>query len=237
MVWETWCPVPNISNKLGMLSFRGIIKWNEKIRNILRELNQVRNHCCGKASATGMSLPNVRFWAGAVGDPEKHISYCLQGAPAHFPVQEFLQHHCGFLLRGIQSNNQTRVPQFPNSAHDLCEGLDPCSWAVPAQSRQLSFHWWICCIISLPGPISYAMSVWEDTISLECAMAVNLVLGSPGHSSSHLMVVFLLDDFMDDFITDEGESCLLFEHKGMIQTFCEGWSTTVNKVAACGSNN
>lgn len=61
-------------------------------------------------------------------------------------------------------------------------------------------------------------------------MTVNLVLGSPGHSSSHLMsvlvlpdhgAVFLLDDFLDDFITDEGESCLLFEHKGTIQIFCE----------------
>lgn len=145
--------------------------------------------------------------------------------------------YCRFLLRGIQNDNETRMPQFPNSACDLCEGLDPCSWAVPGQSRQLSFHWWIYCIISLPGPISYAVSVWEDTIFLGCAMAMNLVLGSSGHSSSHLMVVFLLDDFMDDFITDEGESCLPFEHKGTIQTFCEGWSTTVNKVAACGSNN
>lgn len=62
-------------------------------------------------------------------------------------------------------------------------------------------------------------------------MAVSLFSGSPGHSSSHLMAVLvlpnhgavpLLDDFMGDFITDEGESCLLFEHKGTIQTFCEG---------------
>lgn len=58
---------------------------------MLRELNQERGHGCGKASASGMSLPSVRFWEGAVGDPEKHISYCLQAAPAHFHVQNFLQ--------------------------------------------------------------------------------------------------------------------------------------------------
>lgn len=32
-----------------------------------------------------------------------------------------------FLLRGVQRHNQTRVPQFPSSAHDLCEELDPSS--------------------------------------------------------------------------------------------------------------
>lgn len=111
--------------KLGMLSFRGVIKWNRKTRNVLRVLNQERGHCCGKASATGMSLPNVRFWEGAVGDPEKHISYCLQAAPAHFPAQEFFQHHCRFLLRAIQRDNQSRVPQFPNSAQNFMRGCIP----------------------------------------------------------------------------------------------------------------
>lgn len=68
-------------------------------------------------------------------------------------------------------------------------------------------------------------------MSLERAVAENLVLAFPWHNSPHLMValvlpdhgaVFLPDDFMDDFITGEGESCLLFERKGTIQTFCEG---------------
>lgn len=49
------------------------------------------------------------------------------------------------------------------------------------------------------------------------AQQFSSVLVLPDHGA-----VFLLDDFMDDFITDEGESCLLFEHKGTIHPFCEG---------------
>lgn len=63
------------------------------------------------------------------------------------------------------------------------------------------------------------MSGWEVTISLESAVAQNLVLASPWHSSPSPMAV---DVFLpNDVITDEGESCLVFEHKGTIQTFCE----------------
>jgi len=66
----------------------------------------------------------------------------------------------------------------------------------------------------------------EDTISLESAVAGNLVLGSPWHSSPSLMAVLVLpyhgDMFLlNDFITDEGESCLVFERKGTVQSFCE----------------
>lgn len=57
-------------------------------------------------------------------------------------------------------------------------------------------------------------------------MAGNLVLASPWHSSPLLMAVLVLpyqgDVFLlTDVITDEGESCLVVERKGMIQSFCE----------------
>lgn len=42
---------------------------------------------------------------------------------------------------------------------------------------------------------------------------------------------------LNDIITDEGASCLVFERKGTIQSFCESGSAAVNKVAVCGSNN
>lgn len=71
-----------------MLGFREVIKWNVKAGDVLRELKP------GESST-------ARFWEEAAGDPEKHISYCIQAVPACLPVQVFLQHHCKYLLRGI----------------------------------------------------------------------------------------------------------------------------------------
>lgn len=99
---------------------------------MLRELNQERGHCCGKTSATGM--PNVRCREGAVGDPEKHISYCTGSTntrlrPGVPPAS--LQIPAEGYLKG-----QDQGASVSQECSDLCEGLDPCSQAVPGQSRQ-----------------------------------------------------------------------------------------------------
>lgn len=57
-------------------------------------------------------------------------------------------------------------------------------------------------------------------------MAGNLVLASPWHNSPLLMAVLVLPYhgdllLLDEVITDDGESCLVFERKGTIQSFCE----------------
>lgn len=188
-----------------------------------------------------MSLPNVRFWERAVGDPEKQIFYrqhlhtSLSRSSSSITADSFWGVSKGTTTLGCLSSQQRSWPSWGSWSLLMGSARSEQTTLIALMALLYYFTSWtvfLCHICLRRHNMPGVCSGCELGFRFPWAQQFSSVLVLPDHGA-----VFLLDDFMDDFITDEGESCLLFEHKGTIHPFCEGWSTTVNKVAACGSNN
>lgn len=105
------------------------------------------------------------------------------------PVQVFLHPHCKHLPRGIYRDSQTRAPLFPRRQDAVTTLVSFTGGSTPAprqcqlrednSSRPLDLP---CYFTSWPS-LSCSVFGWEVTISLEGAVAQNLVSASPWHGS------------------------------------------------------